>query len=181
LRSNFGTDKSPKPGSLLIDTTMDLALVLDEDGWKKTGKNLVELQPLPGSKTLTIGLLDQFALGSLEIPGVPAVRGVPVADIEKPLGIDLDGIIGSGMFVPFRITLADQGRSMWVEPMPQLPEEPAAQPEARPAPVGAPAAQAPAAPLETKAPPSGAKKPGSATPKASSSKAQPTKATTNSK
>jgi hypothetical protein len=126
LRSNFGTDKSPRPGALLIDTTMDLALVLDDEGWKKTGKNLAELQPLPGSKNLTIGLLDQFALGSLEIPGVPAARGVPIVDIEKPLGMDLDGIIGSGMFVPFRVTLADQGRTMWVEPMPMLPEESAA-------------------------------------------------------
>jgi hypothetical protein len=116
---------------------MDLALVLDDDGWKKTGKNVASLQPLPGSKTLTIGMLDQLMLGSLEIPGVPAVRGVPVAEIEKPLGVDIDGIVGSGMFVPFRVTLADQGRTMWVEPMPMLPEEPAQQPASEPPPSSA--------------------------------------------
>ncbi len=85
LRTNFGSDKAPKPGALLVDTTMDLALVLDEEGWKKTGKDLALLQPLPGSKTLTVGTLDQLSLGSMEIPGVPAVRGVPVAELEKPL------------------------------------------------------------------------------------------------
>ncbi|MGC4069429.1 MAG: hypothetical protein QM784_33210 [Polyangiaceae bacterium] len=160
LRSNFGSDKSPKPGALLIDTTMDLALVLDDEGWKKTGKNLAELQALPGTKNLTVGLLDQFALGSLEIPGVPAARGVPIAEIEKPLGMDLDGIIGSGMFVPFRVTLADQGRTMWVEPMPMVPEDAADQPEpasgaqgtlgggasAEPAPASAPEAKPGVAP-----------------------------------
>lgn len=147
LRGNFGTDKAAKPGSLLVDTTMDLALVLDEDGWKKTGKNLAELQPLPGSKTLTVGILEQLSLGSLEIPGVPAVRGVAIADIEKPLGLNLDGLIGSGMFVPFRITLADQGRSLWVEPMPMIEEEPA------------PPAPAPAAAASTSAPPPAATPP----------------------
>jgi len=163
LRSNFGTEKSAKPGSLLIDTTMDLALVLDEEGWKKTGKNLADLQPLPGSKNLTIGVLDQLSLGSLEIPGVPAVRGVPIADIEKPLAMDLDGIIGSGMFVPFRITLADQGRSMWVEPMPPIPEDmqphSAAKPDALPPGAPAPAA-VPAPGIEEKGKtPAGNKKP----------------------
>jgi hypothetical protein len=123
LRSNFGTEIAAKPGALLVDTTMDIALVLDDGGWKKTGKNLNELQPLPGSKNLTAALLEQFALGSLAVPGVPAVRGVPITDIEKPLGIDLDGIIGSGMFVPFRVTLADQGRTLWMEPMPMAPAE----------------------------------------------------------
>jgi hypothetical protein len=166
LRSNFGTEKADKPGALLIDTTMDLALVLDEEGWKKTGKNLSELQPLPGSKNLTIGLLDQFALGSLEIPGVPAARGVPIVDIEKPLGMDLDGIIGSGMFVPFRVTLADQGRTMWVEPMPALPEDSAPEPGAsaaagaQGAPSAGPAAAPPPPPAPEANPGSAPKKPG---------------------
>jgi hypothetical protein len=170
LRGNFGTDNAAKPGSLLVDTTMDLALVLDEEGWKKTGKNLAALQPLPGSKNLTVGTLDQLSLGALEIPGVPAVRGVAIADIEKPLGIDLDGLIGSGMFVPFRVTLADQGRSMWVEPMPVIEEEPMPPPPA-PAPAAAASSPAPAPATAPAAAPVGKAKntaPPKALPKATS-------------
>ncbi len=135
IRSSFGDPKAGKVGSLLIDTTMDLPLALDEGGWKKAGKDSKTLMPLPGSKTLKQGVVDMMAFGSLEIPGIPAVAGVPIADIEKPLDMDLDGIIGSGLVLLFRVTLADQGRTMWLEPMPVLPPEPAApDPTAAPAP-----------------------------------------------
>lgn len=181
LRSNFGTENAAKMGSLLVDTTMDLALVLDDGGWKKTGKNVAELQPIPGSKNLTMGLLEQFALGSLLIPGVPAAHGVPIADIEKPLGMDLDGIIGSGMFVPFRVTLADQGRTMWIEPMPMVPEdEREPQPEANPAGPAATPAATPVAPALPAAPAKAAPQGKTTAPAAPKAKVVP-KATTNSK
>lgn len=144
IRSSFGDPKAGKIGSLLIDTTMDLPLALDEGGWKKAGKDIKTLTPLQGSKTLTQGVVDMMAFGSLEVPGVPAVAGVPIADIEKPIDLDLDGVIGSGLVLLFRVTLADQGRTMWLEPMPVLPPEPA---EPNPA---APASEAPVAP-DTKA------------------------------
>ena len=177
LRANFGTENAEKPGALLVDTTMDLALVLDEGGWKKSGKDTKSLSPLPGSKSLTIGLLEQFAIGSLTIPGVPAVNGVPVADIEKPLGVDIDGIVGSAMFVPFRVTLADQGRTMWVEPMPLAPEEEAV---AQPGNAPAAASDAPSSPPVNTAPAPEAK-PATAPKKTPPTKAKAPKLTPNSK
>jgi hypothetical protein len=145
VRSTFGDPKAGKVSSLLIDTTMDLPLALDDGGWKKAGKDKQSLQAVPGSKNLTHGVIDLVSLGSLEIPSIPAVAGIPIADIEKPLDLDLDGIIGSGFMILFRVTLADQGRTMWLEPMPVLPPDPAEGPEAAP--------QAPTTPPPASAPP----------------------------
>jgi hypothetical protein len=35
--------------------------------------------------------------------------------------MDLDGIIGAGLLAPFRVTLADQGRALWLESFPVDP------------------------------------------------------------
>ena len=35
------------------------------------------------------------------------------------LGIELDGLVGSGLLANFRVTLADGGRTMWLEDMPR--------------------------------------------------------------
>lgn len=147
IRSTLGDPKNGKSGALLIDTTMEIPVALDEGGWKKAGKDTKSLQAVPGSKNLSQGMLEMMTLGSLEVPGVPAVSGVPIAEIEKPIDMDLDGIVGSGLMLLFRVTLADKGRTMWLEPMPALPPEPPPQAasalEPAPAP---PAASAPASP-----------------------------------
>lgn len=178
VRATFGDPKAGNVGSLLIDTTMDLPFALDEGGWKKAGKDIKSLQPLQGSKNLTHGVIDQLAIGALEIPGVPAVAGVPIADIEKPLDLDLDGIIGSGLMILFRVTLADQGRTMWLEPMPAMPPEPApaAAPEtAPPSPAATPESAVPSEPSEK-----AARKPGTKAPaKPPSAKAAPSKTPSN--
>lgn len=140
IRSTLGDPKVGKSGALLIDTTMELPVALDEGGWKKAGRDPKSLQAIPGSKNLSQGVLEMMTLGSLEVPGVPAVSGVPIADIEKPIDMDLDGIIGSGLMLLFRVTLADKGRTMWLEPMPVLPPEPPPEANAPEAPPGAPAA-----------------------------------------
>ncbi|HEY5962316.1 MAG TPA: hypothetical protein VIV60_37425, partial [Polyangiaceae bacterium] len=153
VRATFGDPKAGKVSSLLIDTTMDLPLALDEGGWKKAGKTMQSLQAVPGSKNLTHGTIDLISLGALEIPSVPAVAGVPIADIEKPLELDLDGIIGSGFMILFRVTLADRGRTMWLEPMPVLPPEPTEAPDTAAPQLTAPVPSTPA--LESTAPSKG--------------------------
>lgn len=50
IRATFGDPKVGKSGTLLIDTTMELPLALDEGGWKKVGKDPKTLQAVPGSK-----------------------------------------------------------------------------------------------------------------------------------
>jgi len=116
LRAAFGSGDTGTAVSLLVDTTMDFPLALDKGGWKKAGQSLASLKPLPGNRGLSHGLVPLLSIGTFEIPQVPALAGVPVDQIEKPIGMDLDGIIGSGLLAPFRMTLVDGGRTLWLEP-----------------------------------------------------------------
>jgi hypothetical protein len=51
---------------------------------------------------------------------VPGITGNDsVKDRENWLGIDLDGVVGSGLFAGFRVTLVDGGRTMWLEDLPR--------------------------------------------------------------
>ncbi|MEI9952112.1 MAG: hypothetical protein WDO74_24790 [Pseudomonadota bacterium] len=66
------------------------------------------------------GTVPLLKLGAFELPGVPALSGDdPVKEREKGLGIELDGLVGSGLLANFRVTLADGGRTMWLEDMPR--------------------------------------------------------------
>ncbi len=121
VRGGFGTGNATIPASFIIDTSMDFPMALDEGGWKKAGKKLSDLQPIAGSKGMSQGQVPLFTFGTLEIPDVPALSGVPIQEIERPVEMDLDGIIGAGMLAPFRVTLADEGRAMWLEPIPVDP------------------------------------------------------------
>lgn len=57
-------------------------------------------------------------LGAFEIPNVPGVYGAPVSAVEKEVGVSLDGFAGSGLFATFRITFANEGRTLWMEDLP---------------------------------------------------------------
>jgi len=126
VRVALGTQTNKTLGSALVDTAMDFPLALDEGGWTKAGKKTAALTALPGAKGMSHGTVPVIALGALEIPEVPAIFGAPIAEIEKPLGIDLDGIIGSGFLAPFRVTLIDRGRTALLEPAPvtEMAQEP---------------------------------------------------------
>jgi len=139
LRGGFGAGNAAVPGSFFVDTSMDVPLALDEGGWKKAGKKLSDLQPLTGSRGMSQGIVPVFDFGALEIPEVPAVSGVPIQDIEKPVDMDIDGIIGAGLLAPFRVTIADDGKALWLEPM---PVDPALGPPDGTAPSEAPATNA---------------------------------------
>jgi hypothetical protein len=58
-------------------------------------------------------------LGAFDIPQVPAVFGTPIAEVEKGVEVDIDGIVGSGLLAYFRVTLTEEGRAMWLEDVPQ--------------------------------------------------------------
>ena len=136
MRSSLGVDKSAPAAALLLDSSMTFPLALDQDGWKKAGLDLSKLSPVPQDSKLKQGIVPMVRLGAFDIPQVPGVYGTPIADIEKGVDVDLDGIIGSGLLAAFRVTLSDEGRGMWLEDIPQQPQE--APPE------GAPASTAPA-------------------------------------
>ncbi len=161
IRGGFGPGDSTEPGSVMIDSSMDVPLAVDAGGWKKAGKSPSDLQPLAGSRGMTQGVVPVFGFGTLEIPEVPAVGGMPIQEIEKPIDMDLDGIIGAGLLGPFRVSLVDGGRAMWLEPRPVDPEAQAAAAEAAAAtppvsPQPPPAVSAPSKPTPPASTPSGA-------------------------
>ncbi len=41
-----------------------------------------------------------------------------VKEREEGLGVELDGLLGSGLLATFRVTLLDGGRTMWLEDIP---------------------------------------------------------------
>jgi hypothetical protein len=125
LRGAFGADASAVPVSLLIDTSIVYPVALDAGGWKKAGVAASSLRSVPNGGALKQGTVPLLKLGAFELPNVPGLSGDdPVKEREDGLGIELDGLIGSGLLANFRVTLADEGRTMWLEDMPHEAFEP---------------------------------------------------------
>jgi hypothetical protein len=153
MRSALSADKSAPAASLLLDSSMSYPLALDQDGWKKAGTPMASLVALPQDPKLKQGMVPMLRLGAYDIPEVPALYGTPIAEVEKGVDVDLDGIVGSGLLAAFRVTLTDGGRAMWLEDVPSMREggpPPARGNEGRPRPdappPGAPPGAAPGAP-----------------------------------
>jgi hypothetical protein len=78
------------------------------------------LRVLPNQGSLRSGIVPLLRLGAFDVPGVPGLAGnEPVKEREAGLGIELDGLVGSGLFASFRVTLVDGGRTMWLEDLPR--------------------------------------------------------------
>ncbi|MEP7052891.1 MAG: hypothetical protein ABJB12_21175, partial [Pseudomonadota bacterium] len=119
LRGAFGADATAQPCSLLVDTSIVYPLALDTGGWKKAGVPASALRSIPNAGSMKSGTVPLLKLGAYELPGVPGLLGnEPVKEREDGLGIELDGLVGSGLLANFRVTLADAGRTMWLEEMP---------------------------------------------------------------
>jgi hypothetical protein len=149
IPSSFGSGTEGR-ASLLVDTSTALPIALDVAGWKKAGFDAAALTPVADDPTqkLREGVLPVVKLGSFEVPRVPAYVGAPVSEIEKALGVDIDGIAGAGLLAHFRLTLGEGGRALWIED-----HGPDAEPR-RPAPAAEPpAAEPPAAPTSPSPPP----------------------------
>jgi hypothetical protein len=87
-----------------------------------------------------------FRMGGFDLAKTPAIEGADLGDLTNGLDVDLGGIVGADLLAFFRVTFADDGRFMWIEPDPTLigPEPPATEPGAKAAP--APASATPATP-----------------------------------
>jgi hypothetical protein len=120
LRGAVGSANAPVPASLMIDTSQWFPVQLDDGGWTKAGVPLTSLRAIPNQGALRQGVLPLLRLGAFDVPSVPGITGNDsVKDREAWLGIDLDGVVGSGLFAGFRVTLVDGGRTMWLEDLPR--------------------------------------------------------------
>lgn len=119
LRTTFGTNRESGV-SLLVDTAMPFPVALDDGGWQKAGVSKSSLQAMPDGG-LKHGVVPRLVLGAFDIPKVPAISGAPLDEFEKALDVNLDGKVGSGLLGAFRVTLADGGRTLWLEDTTMMP------------------------------------------------------------
>ncbi len=120
MRGAVGTAAAQQPASFLIDTSISYPIALDDGGWTKAGVPLTSLRAIPNQATMRQGVLPLLRLGAFDVPSVPGLAdNQPVKEREEGLGIELDGLVGSGLFVSFRVTLVDGGRTMWLEDLPR--------------------------------------------------------------
>jgi len=120
IRGAFGADASSAQCSLLVDTSIVYPVALDTAGWKKAGVAPSALRSVPNGGSLKQGTVPLLKLGAYDLPSVPGLAGdQPVKEREEGLGIELDGLVGAGLLANFRVTLADEGRTMWLEDMPR--------------------------------------------------------------
>jgi hypothetical protein len=133
--------------ALFVDTMRSFPIALDDAGWAKAGIAPGDLKDVPGAPTkLKEGVVPLMKMGAFDLRRVPGVLGAPIADVERGLAIDIDGILGTPVFASYRITFADGGRMMWVEDDTELRATMARMLGAEPAPAGDPPAPAPGAP-----------------------------------
>jgi len=119
VRGAFGAGESAAPASLLVDTALTFPMALDSQGFKKAGIDVGKLTLVPNTTSMRSGILPSLRLGAFDVPQVPGLHSdASVKEREDGLGIELDGLIGSGLLATFRMTLVDGGRSMWLEDIP---------------------------------------------------------------
>jgi hypothetical protein len=143
LRATVTThDAAPLP--LLIDSSRPFPLLLQDEAWKKAGVDPASLVSIPDEPTIKRGVVPVFRLAGFDLAKMPAIEGADFAQMTSGLDIDLAGVVGADMLSFFRMTFADDGRFMWIEPDPTL-----LGPDMRPP----PGALAPAPPSSSASPP----------------------------
>lgn len=112
-----GNDTS---AALFVDSALRFPIALDERGWVKAGVLPNQLSPVDAAPDLKEGVVPLLRLGSFELRKVPGVLGdgalsTSIADLEKGIKQDVDGVIGAFILANYRLTLSDGGRTMWFE------------------------------------------------------------------
>ncbi|HEV8548619.1 MAG TPA: tetratricopeptide repeat protein [Polyangiaceae bacterium] len=125
VRGALGSGEAAPACSFLIDTSLAYPLALAGSGWTKAGVPLSSLKEVPNSGSLKAGVVPSLRLGAFDVPHVPGLQGDGVLkERGEGLGVNIDGLLGSGLLATFRMTLIDGGRSMWLEDLPAEALEP---------------------------------------------------------
>ena len=105
---------------LFVDSSRPFALLLEDAGWKRAGIDVKSLTPFPDSPTVKHGTVPIFRVGGFDLAKMPALGGIAMGDFASGIDIDLDGVVGADLLAFFRVTFADDGRFIWIEPDPTL-------------------------------------------------------------
>jgi tetratricopeptide (TPR) repeat protein len=140
---------------LLVDSSRPFPLLLQDGAWGKAGVDVHTLAPLPDDPTIKRGIVPMFRIGGYDLAKMPAIEGVDLHELTSGIDIDLGGVVGADLLAFFRITFADDGRFMWLEPDPSLLNPNQRAPQGAPAgpPPGAPPGPAPGSATAPSAPP----------------------------
>ena len=143
------TAKQDDPIPLLVDSSRPFPLFLQDVAWKKAGIDVQSLASVPDAPNVKHGMVPMFRMGGFDLAKMPAIEGGDFSEMANGVDIDLAGVVGADLLAFFRVTFADDGRFMWIEPDPTLlgPAQPPAgqppPPAPQPPPAPAPAAHTP--------------------------------------
>ena len=87
---------------------------------RRRASTCTSLVPLPDDPTIKRGMVPMFRVGGFDLAKMPAIEGVDLHELTAGLDIDLGGVVGADLLAFFRVTFADDGRFMWIEPDPTL-------------------------------------------------------------
>jgi hypothetical protein len=148
--------KGDDPIPLLVDSSRPFPLFLQDSAWKKIGVDVASLPPVPDAPNIKHGMVPMFRMGGFDLAKMPAIEGGDFSEIANGVDIDLGGVVGADLLAFFRVTFADDGRFMWIEPDPTL-LGPGSQPGPSQPPPGAggPPGPGPGAAPPAAAPPAG--------------------------
>ena len=131
--------------ALLVDSSRPFPLLLQDAAWTKAGVDVHTLAPMADDPSIKRGIVPMFRVGGFDLAKLPAIEGVDLHELSAGIDVDLGGVVGADLLAFFRVTFADDGRFMWIEPDPTL-LGPAQRPSsAGPAPPASSATPGPAA------------------------------------
>jgi hypothetical protein len=141
------TAKQDDPIPLLVDSSRPFPLFLQDTAWKKIGVDVASLAAVPDAPNMKHGMVPMFRMGGFDLAKMPAIEGGDFSEMASGVDIDLAGVVGADLLSFFRVTFADDGRFMWIEPDPTLlgpgsggppapPPPPPAAPASPPPPAG---------------------------------------------
>ncbi len=120
------TARDDGPIPLFVDSSKPFPLLLQEAGWKRAGVDTSTLASSPDAPGVKHGTVPMFRMGGFDLARMPALGGIDIGDLAGGSDVELAGVVGADLLAFFRVTFADDGRFIWIEPDPTLlgPEQP---------------------------------------------------------
>jgi cell division septation protein DedD len=99
--------------SMWLDSGAVWPIAYVDDTWKKLG---VDVTKMPMSGDVKYERLIDFRVAALDLGPAVGVSGAPqLEDKLKQIDIDVAGGLGMGFLSGLRVTVAEQGRALWLE------------------------------------------------------------------
>ena len=114
------TQRDDQAVPLLVDSSRPFPLLLEDSAWAKAGVDVRTLTPMADAPNVKRGMVPIFRVGGFDLSKMPAIQGEDFGELARGLDIDLAGVVGADLLAFFRVTFADDGRFMWIEPDPML-------------------------------------------------------------